>query len=339
MATEEVSEAVSGQFVQTMVRRGTSDSRNRSPGRPCAGCGRFIQSGLYCNACLEKFREQAKTQGRRMETLKTNALRRVAESKREVVIMIVNSDERNLNLTKIILERALPEYVILAVNNPLTAINNLISREISLVILDADYNGLDMLSRIRAEERFRQLPVMMMSGSTERELVANVFSLGVQDYVTKPCAPKDLVARVSKMLNAKDESPAAESKPRSHFQILLVDDDIFDLRQERDILQNRLPCEIVSAQSAMEGMKILESRGADLVLVSLDMPFVNGLRFLQLVNENSRLKNIPVIIMTDSRDFKILTEIERSSAAGYVRKPNISRDELNFIESKLRRRR
>ena len=86
-------------------------------------------------------------------------------------------------------------------------------------------------------------------------------------------------------------------------------------------------------------MRVLESRGADLVLVSLDMPFVNGLKFLELVGENSRLKNIPVIIMTDSRDFKILTEIERSTAAGYIRKPNITEDGLALIESKLRRRR
>lgn len=274
-----------------------------------------------------------------METLKTNALRRVAEVKNEIVVMIVNSDERNLNLTKIILERALPEYIILAVNNPLTAINTLVSRDVNLVILDADYNGLDMLRRIRDDERFKSVRVMIMSGSTERELVATVFSLGVQDYVTKPCAPKDLVARVSKMLTAKEEeSPAVETQSKSSFRILLVDDDIFDLRQERDILQNRLPCEITSAQSAAEGMKVLENRSVDLILVSLDMPFVNGLRFMSLVKENNRLRNIPVIIMTDSRDFKVLTEIERSPAVGYVRKPNISKDELNFIESKLRRR-
>ena len=276
-----------------------------------------------------------------METLKTNALRRVAQGKDETVVMIVNSDERNLNLTKIILERGLPDCAILAVNNPLTAINTLISRDVNLVILDADYNGLDMLGRIREDERFHKLPVMMMSGSTERELVANVFSLGVQDYVTKPCAPKDLIGRVKKFVDTaeSEEKPVPSSQPRSSFRILLVDDDIFDSRQERDILRNRLPCEITVAQSAMEGMKFLEENPVDLVLVSLDMPFVSGLRFLSLVNENSRLKNIPVIIMTDSRDFKVLSEIERSPAAGYVRKPNISRDELSFIESTLRRRR
>jgi len=321
-----------------MIRRGTSDSRTITTGRPCAGCGRIIKSGLYCANCLEKFRERAKVQGERMETLKTNALKKVAEDRREVVIMIVNSDERNLSITKIVLERGLPDYKILAVNNPLTAINTLVSREINLVILDADYNGLDMLRRIREDERFKTLPVMIMSGSTQRELVANVFSLGVQDYVTKPCAPKVLVGRVNKIINAQ-ESGASTSQQKNSFHILLIDDDIFDLRQERDTLKNRLPCEIVTAQSAMEGMKILESQGADLILVSLDMPFVNGLKFLSLVMANNRLKNIPVIIMTDTRDFSVISEINRSEAAGYIRKPNIAEDGLSFIEEKLRRRR
>lgn len=269
--------------------------------------------------------------------LRNNSMRKTAQERHEVVVLIVISDERNLNLTKIILERGLPECKILATNNTLNAINTLVSREVSLVILDADYNGLDMLGRIRNEERFRDVPVMMMSGSTERELVASVFSLGVQDYVTKPCAPNDLIGRVDKMLHKPTEP--VETQPKHAFNILLIDDDIFDLRQERDILRNRLPCEIILAQSAVEGMKILESRGADLILVSLDMPFVNGLTFLSLLNENSKLKKIPVIIMTDSRDFRILSEIERSTAIGYIRKPNISKDDLEFVESKLRRRR
>lgn len=275
-----------------------------------------------------------------MELLKSNSLKKVAAERHEIVILIVISDERNLNLMKIILERGLSEYKILATNNTLNAINTLVSREVSLVILDADYNGLDMLSRIRLDEKFRGTPVMMMSGSTERDLVARVFSLGVQDYVTKPCAPNDLIDRVTKMLDiSEDNTTAAENQSSNAFTILLVDDDIFDLRQERDKLQHRLPCEIITAQSAMEGMRVLEGRGVDLILVSLDMPFVNGLKFLELVNANNKLKNIPVIILTDSRDFKILTEIERSSAAGYIRKPNITEDGMALIESKLRRRR
>jgi len=160
-----------------MIKKGTLDGRTRVGSRPCAGCGKPIKSGMYCASCLEKLRQRAKVQGERIETLKTNALKRVAEDRRELNVMIVNSDELNLNISKIVLERGLPECKIIAINNPLSAINTLISREISLVILDADYNGLDMLRRIREDDRFKETAVMMMSSSTKREVVANVFSL------------------------------------------------------------------------------------------------------------------------------------------------------------------
>lgn len=327
------------------MRKGTSDGRTRSDGRPCAGCGKFIQSGLYCSACLEKFRERAKLQGKRIDAMKRNDLQKVAENRKEVTILVVNNDERNLNITKIVLDRGLPGYKILTANNSLIAINFLVSHEINMVILDADYNGLDMLQRIRGDERFKDLPVMMMSGSTQRELVASVFSFGVQDYVTKPCSPQDLVDRVNKMINGKEVSIASatdktiEQRVKTNFSILLVEDDIFDLRQERDILNNRIPCEVITAQSAAEGMKILENQEIDLVLVNLDMPFVSGLKFLSLVKSNNNLKNIPVIIMTDTRDFSVISEIKRSVAAGYVKKPNFSEDDLALIEAKLLRRR
>lgn len=322
-----------------MVRR---DSRARlGSGRSCASCGRPIRGGLYCESCREKFMERAKVQGERMEALKSNILKKVAEDKSEVIVLIINNDERNLSITKIVLERGLPEYKIFTASNLLIAINMLISREISLVVLDADYNGLDMLRRIRGDERFKSTPVMMMSSSTQREVVADVFSLGVQDYVSKPCSPGDLIGRVNKLLGNKEVSaPVAETQPKSKtsFRILLIDDDTFDLRQEREILKNRFPCEITTAQSAAEGMKVLENTGVDVVLVSLDMPFVNGLKFVSLVNNNAKLKNIPVIIMTDSRDFSVISEINKSPAAGHVRKPNISEDGLTLIESKLRKR-
>lgn len=280
-------------------------------------------------------------QSKRIDSMKRNDLKKVAEDRKETTILVVNTDDRNLNITKIVLERGLPDYKILAANNPLIAITLLVSREISLVILDADYNGIDMLSRIRAEERFKDLPIMMMSSSTQRELVASVFSIGVQDYVTKPCSSQDLVDRVTKMLSGKEpfNAFANDNRSKSSFQIMLVDDDIFDLRQERDILKHRFPCEINTAQSATEAMRILENQGADLILVSFDMPFVDGLKFLSLVLANNNLKNIPVIIMTDTRDFSIISEIKRSAAAGYIKKPNMTEDDLVFIESKLLRRR
>jgi len=320
-----------------MIRRGALEGKNRIGGRPCAGCGKPIQSGLYCSLCLEKFRERAKTQGRRIEAMKSHDLMKVAVTRHETAILVAISDERNLNIAKIILERSLPEYKIIATNNPLTAINALATRMVNLIILDADYNGLDMLRRIRRDSRFEDIPVFIMSGSTRRELVTEIFSLGVQDYIAKPCEPKDIIERVNKLLGDRKENKSiAKGQSNTKFNILLIDDDIFDLRQEKESIKNRFPCELTTAQSAVEGMKVLENKGADLILVSLDMPFIDGIKFLSLVKNNDRLKNIPVIIMTDTRNAATLEEIEKSSAAGCIKKPVITEEGLALIEERLR---
>ena len=143
-------------------------------------------SGLYCALCLDKFRDKAKAQGRRIEAMKSKSMEKIAEDRHETIILIAINEDRNLNLTKILLERALPNYKMLATNTNLNAINTLISREISLVILDADFGGLDILRRIREDERLKNTPVMMMASSTKREFVAEVFSLGFAWEYRKP---------------------------------------------------------------------------------------------------------------------------------------------------------
>ena len=329
---------------EQMIKRGATEGRNRIGGRPCAGCGRPIKSGLYCYQCLEKFRERAKTQGKRIEEIKNNDLMKVAVNLRETNILIAISDERNLNITKIILERGFSKYKIIATNNPLTAINTLTTRVVNLIVLDADYNGLDMLRRIRRDSRFREIPVLIMSGSTRRELVAEIFSLGIQDYIAKPCEPKDIIERVDKILNKGESESSTKTattttQTATRFNVLLIDDDIFDLRQEREAIKSKFPCELTTAQSAVEGMKILENKDIDLILVNLDMPFINGIKFLSLLSNNEQKKNIPVIIMTDTRDSAIINEIEKSSAAGYIRKPIENNEDLALIAEKLRKKR
>ena len=319
------------------MKKRISEGKNRNMGRPCAGCGKPIQSGLYCSICLEEFRERAKTQGRRIEAMKSNDLMKVAVNRHETTILIVISDERNLSIAKLIMERGFPAYKVIATNNPLTAINTLTSRTVDLIVLDADFNGIDMLRRIRRDSRFEKIPVLIMSGSTRRELVAEIFSLSVQEYIAKPCEPKEIVERVKKVLG-KESTSAAEPEPETNrkFNILLIEDDIFDLRQEKEAIKNRFPCELTTAQSAVEGMKVLENKGADLILVSLDMPFINGIKFLSLVKSTDKLKNIPVVIMTEATDAATVSEIEKSSASGHIKKPVITEEGLGFIEEILR---
>jgi two-component system response regulator len=58
-----------------------------------------------------------------------------------------------------------------------------------VILLDLNLpklNGLDVLRRIRAEQRTRFLPVVVLTSSKEDEDILNSYSLGANSYVRKP---------------------------------------------------------------------------------------------------------------------------------------------------------
>lgn len=69
-----------------------------------------------------------------------------------------------------------------------------------LLILDVmlpDYNGLELLKKIKSE---KEIPVIMLSGRGEP--LDKVFGLdqGADDYLGKPCLPRELLSRIQAVL-------------------------------------------------------------------------------------------------------------------------------------------
>jgi phosphoserine phosphatase RsbU/P len=75
-----------------------------------------------------------------------------------------------------------------------------------LVLLDItmpEMDGYEALQHIRADPRFAQLPVVMVSAIDETDSVVRCLELGADDYLTKPFNPVVLKARVESSLAKK----------------------------------------------------------------------------------------------------------------------------------------
>ena len=75
-----------------------------------------------------------------------------------------------------------------------------------MVLLDItmpEMDGYEALQHIRADPRFAQLPVVMVSAIDETESVVRCLELGADDYLTKPFNPLVLKARVEASLAKK----------------------------------------------------------------------------------------------------------------------------------------
>jgi DNA-binding response OmpR family regulator len=61
-------------------------------------------------------------------------------------------------------------------------------------------DGYELLRRIRADERFSALPVIVLSQRRRDRDIVEALRLGASDYVTKPFIPDELVARLARLI-------------------------------------------------------------------------------------------------------------------------------------------
>jgi two-component system, chemotaxis family, chemotaxis protein CheY len=75
--------------------------------------------------------------------------------------------------------------------------------DIGLVMLDWNMpvlNGLESLKKIKADQRFKHIPVMMVTTEVERGKVIEAVSCGARNYVMKPFSHEDLIAKMMQTL-------------------------------------------------------------------------------------------------------------------------------------------
>ncbi|HTD05953.1 phosphate regulon transcriptional regulator PhoB [Undibacterium sp.] len=101
-----------------------------------------------------------------------------------------------------------------AVNNTAEAWEFIQRRTPQLILLDwmlPDQSGLRLLSKIRSDRQFNEMPVIMLTAkSMEEDKIAGL-DHGADDYVTKPFSPRELTARIKALLRRKSPEHAQSS--------------------------------------------------------------------------------------------------------------------------------
>jgi two-component system phosphate regulon response regulator PhoB len=84
----------------------------------------------------------------------------------------------------------------------------------SLIILDwmlPGKSGVQFAKELRANERTRGLPILMLTAKSEEADKVMGLDSGADDYVTKPFSPKELIARVKALL--RRQTPIEDTGP------------------------------------------------------------------------------------------------------------------------------
>ena len=108
----------------------------------------------------------------------------------------------------------------------------------------------------------------------------------------------------------------------THEPLLLVVDDIDD---NRYTLTRRLRREgfgrIIEAVNGRDALDKLEAEPVDLVLLDIMMPEIDGFEVLRRMKADTRLRDVPVIIISASEDIDTIVDAIRHGAEDYIPKP------------------
>ena len=109
------------------------------------------------------------------------------------------------------------------------------------------------------------------------------------------------------------------------FSILLVEDDIVDVMSVKRALRDlnvTTPLEVTgNGEEALARLRKPDAPLPGIILLDLNMPRMNGIDFLKVLKADERLRRIPVVVLTTSKEENDRLESFNLSVAGYMIKP------------------
>lgn len=116
-------------------------------------------------------------------------------------ILVVEDEESISDLITLHLKKNDFEYLV--VHNGEDALSHLDNFMPDFIILDwmiPGLSGLEVLRRIRNKQEYKNLPILMLTAKNSEQDKIISFESGLDDYITKPFLPSELIARVKAIL-------------------------------------------------------------------------------------------------------------------------------------------
>jgi two-component system phosphate regulon response regulator PhoB len=154
----------------------------------------------------------------------------------EATVLVVDDENAIRDMLRMALEIA--DFRCIDADNIHDAYTLVVDERPDIVLLDwmlPGGSGLEMLRRLKRGETTRELPVIMLTAKTAEDNVIQGLDVGADDYITKPFAPRELIARIRALLRRSTGGQANERMQVSKLVLdgqsrrVLVDQDPIDM--------------------------------------------------------------------------------------------------------------
>lgn len=116
-------------------------------------------------------------------------------------ILVVDDEEPIQELLRFNLEKE--GYFVRVAKDGQEALQHVENDQPDLIVLDLmlpGMDGLEVCRKLRANPKFQQIPIIMLTAKGEEFDKVLGLELGADDYMTKPFSPRELLARIKARL-------------------------------------------------------------------------------------------------------------------------------------------
>ncbi len=229
-----------------------------------------------------------------------------------------------------------------------------------IILLDVMMPGMDgfeVCRRIKADPATAHIPVVMVTALDQPSDRVTGLEAGADDFLTKPVQDLALFARVRSLVRLKvmmdelrnrkttgtslgweeEESVVFDTSAPTDGAILIVDE------QERVVERIAKALEGVGELSFMAGGEDAAERAReknyDLIIVSLTMRDTDGLRVCSKLRSFEETRHVPILVMVDDGNTKLLVRALEMGVNDYVVRPVDKQEFLARVKTQLKRKR
>ncbi len=219
-------------------------------------------------------------------------------------------------------------------------------------------NGLKLVEQLRADKRYQDLVLIMVSGTMENVSYTKLKDMGLQAYLKKPFRQEQIIGAIKLAaqnirlgkdapLITRHNATAALSKRDADSQeqrpqypdknVLVVEDMKMNLILIKKVL-SKFGVEMDTASNGREAVEKVENGDFDIIFMDCQMPEMDGFeatKKIRVFEKNANKKGVPIVALTADA---MIGDREKCLAVGmndYINKPFKEVDIANALEKWL----
>ncbi len=231
--------------------------------------------------------------------------------------------------------------------------------ELDIILLDVmmpEMDGFEVCKRIKSNPETQHIPVIMVTALDQKSDRLNGLEAGADDFLTKPVNDIALLARVKSLVRLKmvvDElrmrtnvsekmgvpmlsinQPPADLSGK----IMVVVDDKTLSDKISDCLTKDNVNKVTFINDPKDSLYLASTEKFDLIIISLDLDDVDGLRLCSQFRSLDKTRSIPILVIVDDNDPKRLVRALDLGVNDYISQPVDGNELLARIGSSLKRK-